>query len=185
MAGNKVSAGVYPAVFLDRDGVINKEVDYISNPEQFELIPRVAEAIKKLKDSGYKIIVVTNQSGISRGFFTEDILIQIHKKMTSLLEAEGASIDGIYYCPHHPNDDCACRKPKPEMVMKAAQELGIDLERSFFIGDTSSDIECGLRAGVKTILVETGYAGMDGRCDAKPDYRASDLFAAAEIILEA
>lgn len=174
---------MHKAVFLDRDGVINKEVGYLNNPAKFEFLPRAIQALKKIFDSEYKIVVVTNQSGVSRGYFTKEILRRIHDKMTDMLTVEGVSIDGIYFCPHHPDDGCSCRKPETGLIIKASKELDIDLNGSFFIGDTTGDILTGKNAGLKTILVETGHGGKDGRVNIKPDYTASDLLAAAEIIL--
>lgn len=174
---------MHKAVFLDRDGVINKEVGYLDNPGKFEFLPRAIQALKKLSDSEYKIVVVTNQSGVARGYFTKEILGRIHDKMRDLLKVEGVSIDGIYYCPHHLDEGCSCRKPETGLIIKASKELDIELNGSFFIGDTTVDILTGKNAGLKTILVETGYGGKDGRVNIKPDYTASDLLAAAEIIL--
>jgi D,D-heptose 1,7-bisphosphate phosphatase len=140
------------AAFIDRDGTINRDVPYCSRPEDFELLPGVGEGIRILKESGYKIIVVTNQSGIARGYFTEEILVNIHDKMRNDLAIYKASIDAIYYCPHHPDDDCDCRKPKPKMILDAARDLNIDISNSYVIGDTKADIDMGIRAGCKKSL---------------------------------
>ena len=147
---------IYRAVFLDRDGTIAKDGPYCSCPEDFELLPGVAEGIRLLNEHGFKVIVITNQSGIARGYFTEEMLAKIHDKMRSELAKYGAHIDGIYYCPHHPDEGCDCRKPKPTLILKAAQEHDIDLAKSFLIGDKPQDIEAGHLAGCKTILVCPG-----------------------------
>ena len=141
------------AVFIDRDGTINKNVEYLDNPNEFQMYPGVAEGIKTLKDSGFKIIVITNQSGIARGFFTEDTLIQIHDRMKQELSEKGATIDAIYYCPHHPNDNCSCRKPKTYLFEKAIKDFDIDTSQSFVIGDRMLDVEAGNKIGCKTILI--------------------------------
>jgi histidinol-phosphate phosphatase family protein len=141
------------AVFLDRDGTISRDVPYCSCPEDFELLPMVAEAIKLLNEHGFKMVIVTNQSGVGRGYFTEDMLAQIHRKMLDELTKSGAVIDKIYYCPHHPDDNCKCRKPKPAMILQAARDLHIDLRESFFVGDSGLDIEAGKRAGCRAVLI--------------------------------
>lgn len=155
------------AVFLDRDGTINKYVGFLRNPEEFELIPGVAQTIKKLNDAGYLVIVVTNQPVIARGEVTTDELNTIHNKMETLLGKEGAYVDAIYYCPHHPHKgfegeipelklDCDCRKPKPGMLLQAARDFNIDLESSWMLGDSENDILAGKNAGCKTALITTG-----------------------------
>ncbi|MFH1788510.1 MAG: D-glycero-beta-D-manno-heptose 1,7-bisphosphate 7-phosphatase [Candidatus Altiarchaeota archaeon] len=171
------------AVFMDRDGVIIKEVGYLSNQDEIEFFPNSVAALKRLSCSEYKLVVVTNQSGVGRGMFTEKTLNVIHDKIRFMLEKEGVELDGIYYCPHHPDDGCPCRKPGTALLEKAMKELDISSKGSYFIGDATSDIECGRKIGLTTILVETGYAGRDGRYSVQPDFVASDLLAAAEIIL--
>lgn len=152
------------AIFLDRDGTINQNVGFLRNIEDFELIPGVAEAIKKINESGYLVIVITNQPVIARGEVTFEELKQIHNKMETLLGNEGAYIDDIFFCPHHPDSGfegevrelkikCGCRKPSPGMILQAAQKYNIDLEESWMIGDTRLDIETGKNAGCKTALV--------------------------------
>lgn len=118
---------MHKAVFLDRDDTIARDVPYCSRPEDFELLPEAGEDIFLLNESGYKVIVITNQSGIARGYFTEVMLEMIHQRMRTALAVFGASMDGIYYCPHHPDNECDCRKPKPGLVFKAAWEHDIDL----------------------------------------------------------
>ena len=146
-------------IFLDRDGVINEEVSYLSNPNDFRFIDGSIEALKILKSLGYLLIVITNQAGIARGYFTEETLQQIHQKMTKALKAKNLSLDDIYYCPHHPNytGPCECRKPNPGMILDAAKKYNISLEQSYMIGDTLKDIETGLNAKCMTVLLLTGY----------------------------
>ena len=140
---------VHKAVFIDRDGTIAKDVPYCSRPEDFELLPGAAEGIKLLNEHGFKVVVITNQSGIARGYFTEEMLARIHGKMQKELAKHGAHVDAIYYCPHHPDDNCECRKPKPKMVLQAALHLDIDLSQSYVIGDTEMDVELARQAGCK------------------------------------
>lgn len=152
------------AIFLDRDGTINKYVGFLRSIDQFELIPGVAEAIKRINASGYLCIVVTNQPVIARGEVTVEELDIIHKKMETELGFAGAYVDGLYYCPHHPHKgyegevpelkiDCDCRKPKPGMLTKAAEEYNVDLEQSYMVGDGENDVKAGLAAGCKSILI--------------------------------
>lgn len=160
------------AIFLDRDGTINKYVGFLRDIDQFELLPGAAEAIKKINESGYLAIVVTNQPVIARGEVTFSELQLIHNKMETLLGAEGAYLDAIYYCPHHPHKgyegevpelkiDCDCRKPKPGMLLKAKEDFNIDLSQSWMIGDGENDIKAGKAAGCKTALIGTEYYGQD------------------------
>ena len=162
------------AIFLDRDGTINKYVGFLRKEEEFELIDGVAEAVKRINESGYLTIVVTNQPVIARGEVTYSQLENIHNKMETLLGKEGAYLDAIYFCPHHPHSgyegevkelkiDCDCRKPKPGMLLKAAQDLNIDLSQSYMVGDSESDIKAGKTAGCKTVLLNTEceYYGQD------------------------
>ncbi len=155
------------AVFLDRDGTINKYVGFLRNIDEFELIPGVADAIRKINESGYLAIVVTNQPVIARGEVTVEELNEIHNKMERLLGEQGAYIDAIYYCPHHPDKgfegeipelkiNCDCRKPKPGMLLQAAKDFNIDLSKSVMIGDSENDMEAGRVAGCKTVLAENG-----------------------------
>ena len=147
------------AIFLDRDGVINEEVSYLSNPDEFKFIYGSIKALKILKKLGYLLIVITNQAGIARGYFTEEILHRIHQKMTKALKVNRISLDDIYYCPHHPNytGPCECRKPKPGMILDAVKKHNIILEESYMVGDTLGDIETGYNARCKTVLLLTGY----------------------------
>jgi len=171
------------AVFLDRDGTMNRDVPYCRRPEDFELFPNTAEAVKLLNESGYKVIIITNQSGVARGYFTEETLARIHQKMLGQLAEEDAHIDGIYYCPHHPDDNCDCRKPKPKMVLQAVKELDIDLQRSFLVGNKPLDIQLGQNVGCRTVLVPSA-PGEAGPGPGTPDYTAADLYQAALWIIE-
>jgi len=147
------------AIFLDRDGVINKEVNYLSNPDDFEFIEGSMEALKILKDMGYLLIVISNQAGIARGYFTEKDVKKIHEKMINILKENKVILDDIFYCPHHPDftEKCECRKPKPGMIFKARDKYNINLKKSFMVGDTLKDIEAGFNAECSTVLVLTGY----------------------------
>lgn len=160
------------AIFLDRDGTINKYVGFLRNIDDFELIPNVAEAIKTINNSGYLAIVVTNQPVIARGEVTFDQLDEIHNKMETLLGQEGAYLDAIYFCPHHPDKgfegevpelkiDCDCRKPKPGMLLEAAKDFNIDLSQSWIVGDGKNDILAGKNAGTMTVLIGTEDFGQD------------------------
>ncbi len=152
------------AVFLDRDGTLNEDPGYIGNPNSVKLFPGVPDALKILsKDLNYKLIVVSNQSGIARGILTHRDVKLVNDKINSLLENFGVRIDKFFYCPSHPDfnseEECKCRKPSPKMIFDAEEEFQVDLSKSFLIGDAKTDIECGKNAGVKTILVKTGYGG--------------------------
>jgi len=140
---------VHKAVFLDRDGTIARDVPYCSRPEDFELLPGAAEGIRLLNEHNFKVVIITNQSGIARGYFTEQMLQKIHAKMLKILAEQNAHIDAIYYCPHHPDNKCECRKPKPKMVLQAATDLAIDISQSYVIGDNEMDTELAKRAGCK------------------------------------
>jgi D,D-heptose 1,7-bisphosphate phosphatase len=150
------------AVFLDRDGTINIDTGYMGNPDEIQLIPGSGEALSELKNKrNFKLIVISNQSGISRGILTQEMVDSVNAKINELLKKYGVSIDAFYYCPAHPDfsskEECWCRKPSPELVFQAAKDFQIDLSGSYFVGDKDSDIECGMNAGLKTILVKTGY----------------------------
>lgn len=174
------------AIFLDRDGTINEYVGFLRKEEDFRLIPGVSEAIKKINNSGYLAIVVTNQPVIARGEVTEEELEEIHKKMETLLGLDGAYIDDIYYCPHHPDKgfegeipelkiECDCRKPKTGMLEKAAREHNIDLSSSIMIGDSTLDIKMAENARMQSVLLKTGQKGEDGKYDVSPTLIAEDL----------
>lgn len=153
------------AAFIDRDGVINEERDYVYRIEDFHLLPGVGEGLRRLQRAGYLLVVVTNQAGIARGYYGEEEFARITAHMRALLEEHGVRLDGVYHCPHHPTAglgalrlDCDCRKPRPGMLLQAAQELGIDLSRSAIVGDKDSDLLAGRAAGVRwAVLVESGH----------------------------
>ena len=156
--------GKAKAVFLDRDGTISHEVGYIDRVDDFKLYPYSAESLKALRSMGFEIVIVTNQSGVALGLFTESRVQEINDRMRTLLKNEGVTIDGIYYCPHLPDGvvaeytkKCACRKPDIGMIKKAETELNLDLNSSIIVGDKLTDIACGHNAGLKTVLVRTGY----------------------------
>ena len=173
------------AVFLDRDGTISRDVPYCSCPEDFELLPMVAEAIKLLNEHGFKVVVITNQSGVGRGYFTEAMLAKIHRKMVDELGKSGVIIDAIYYCPHHPDDDCKCRKPKPAMILQAAHELNIDLHQSFFVGDSDLDVEAGKRARCRAVLIAADVKkDNDNMAQSFPDAILPSLYEAAKWVIE-
>lgn len=169
------------AVFLDRDNTIARDVPYCSKLEDFELLPTVPEAIRLLNENGFKVIVITNQSGIARGYFTEETLNQIHKKMQDELALYGATIDGIYYCPHHPDGKCDCRKPETALFHKAAAEHNIDFKSSYMVGDMPLDIAAGKALGCNAILVTTEFNISPP--DTRADYTASSLLEAVQWIV--
>ncbi len=177
------------AVFLDRDGTISEEMGYINHLSRFVLLPRTGAGIKRLNDAGVKVVVVTNQSGAARGYFPRSLVAEVHGRLHALLAAEGAHVDGIYTCLHGPGDGCACRKPEPGLIFQAARELNLDLSRSYVVGDRYQDIQTGANAGVKGILVLTGYGRgeyehFDSSWDAPPVHIAGDLLDAAEWIIK-
>lgn len=151
-------------MFIDRDGTLNEERDFLTDPGDLQLIPGAGSAVRALNQAGVTTCVISNQSGVARGYLTEETLARIHNQLMSNLEAEGATINRIYYCPHHPDEgipqyriECDCRKPKPGMLQQASAEFGLDLSRSFVIGDKLDDIRAGRSVSAKTILVLTGY----------------------------
>lgn len=185
------------AVFLDRDGVINEEVDLLHREDQLALIPGAAEAIRRLNDTGILVIVVTNQPAVARNLCTEADVRRIHARLAEMLrQAAGARLDGVYYCPHHPEKhhadgnpayriDCDCRKPGIGMLEEARRAFGLDYARCYMVGDTTRDIQAGRNAGCRTILVRTGYGGRDGKCQVQADLVVDDLAAAAGVVIGA
>lgn len=156
------------AVFLDRDGTINEEREYLHRVEEFAFIPGVPEAIRDLRRAGFLVIVVTNQSGIGRGYYDEAALARLHAHMDSELAREGAAVDAYYFCPHHPKHgvgdyrrECDCRKPLPGMLLAAAREWHVDLDASYLVGDKLADVEAAQAAGCRPILVRTGYGATE------------------------
>ncbi|MBI2673853.1 MAG: HAD family hydrolase [Candidatus Zambryskibacteria bacterium] len=177
------------AVFLDRDGVINKNVHHLNKVGQLKILPGAAKAIKDLNKLGFVVVVITNQSVIANGLLTEKGLDEIHAVLIEQLTKRGAKIDKIYYCSHHPEGtlkkyakDCLCRKPGIGLVRQAQKDFQLSTKGGFFIGDMTSDILTGRRAKLKTILVKTGFAGTDGRHNITPDYVVKDLVGAVKII---
>jgi D-glycero-D-manno-heptose 1,7-bisphosphate phosphatase len=168
-----------PAVFIDRDGTIMQDADYCSDPQQVKIFPRVAEALRRLKSKGFKVIIITNQSGIGRGFFTVEQYRVVEAEV--LRQLGDGLIDATYFCPDVPGQHSSCRKPAPGMIVEATREHQIDLARSFLIGDKEIDAECGRNVGVRTIRVRTGFDRETAGSMA--DWVAEDLPAAAEIIL--
>jgi D-glycero-D-manno-heptose 1,7-bisphosphate phosphatase len=149
-----------PAVFLDRDGTLNEDPGYISDPEKVVLFPDTGEALSLLKKYRFLLIVISNQSGISRGLMTSKDVDAVNERVNHLLAGSKVKIDAFYYCPAHPDfssqEECECRKPSPNLVFEAVKEFNVDIEKSYFIGDTIADMECGENAGIKSILVKTG-----------------------------
>ena len=183
------------AVFLDRDGTINEEVGYVNHIDRLFLLPRAAEAIRLLNLNGFKAVVVTNQSGVARGYFPESLVRQVNEKIQDLLRNEGAHLDAIYYCPHHPEagqppyrQKCHCRKPDTGMIEEAVKVFDIDCSMSFVVGDRGNDIEFAQQIGAKGILVLTGYGKgeweyLGAGWKVKPHYLAQDLHDAVRWIL--
>lgn len=179
-------------VFLDRDGTINIEKNYLYRPEDFEFISGAVHAIKLLNDNGFKIVVVTNQAGVARGYYTEEDVKKLHNYIDECLREYGAHIDTYIYCPHHPENGigkyrcrCSCRKPATGMFEKAADVYDIDMEQSWMVGDNVGDMESGKKFGLKTILVSTGYGEKVMAENRVPfDYYKRDLYEAAEYIVK-
>jgi D-glycero-D-manno-heptose 1,7-bisphosphate phosphatase len=170
------------AVFIDRDGTLIEEVNFLSKPEDLRIFPFTAEAVRRLKENGYLVIVITNQSGIGRNLFDEASMHAIHDIIQDDL---GGLIDGVYFCPHLPDEGCACRKPGTGMIEQADQDLGIDMDASWMVGDKELDIQTGVKAGTRTALVLTGYGcGHLEQLTRQPDIVAEDLLAAVEMIIK-
>jgi D-glycero-D-manno-heptose 1,7-bisphosphate phosphatase len=180
-------------IFLDRDGTINEEADYLSSPLDLRLIPGSAQAIREANESGFRVFIITNQSGIARGILSEERLAEIHAALVAELAAGGASIDAIYYCPHHPDygelpyrTRCDCRKPGTGMIRMAAERFGVDPGKSFVIGDRMIDVQTGNNAGATSVLVLTGYGRREAelcRANGVPvGYTAEDLLDAMQFV---
>jgi len=166
---------------LDRDGTIIVERNYLSDPDEVELLPGAAEGLRQLRALGLGLVVVTNQSAIGRGYFDEARLERIHQRLRERLAAEGVQLDGIYFCPHLPDDECGCRKPRTGLMERAARELGFDPAAAFVIGDKPCDVEMGRRVGATTFLVRTGYGAQhEGATPA--DYVVDGVAEAAQVI---
>lgn len=187
---SRINSTGRPAVFLDRDGTINVEKNYLHRIEDFQFIEGAPEAIKKLNQAGYLVLVVTNQSGVARGYFSLADVEALHLHLTELLAEAGAHVDGFYICPHHPTAGegqwrrvCSCRKGEPGMLLKAAKEHGIDLSRSYMIGDKEADVAAGEKAGCTSLLVLTGYGKKTAQSLAPHRAkRVSDLKEAADYV---
>lgn len=183
------------AVFFDRDGTVTEEVGYLTDLSKLRLIPGAGEAIRKLNGSGFKVVLVTNQSGVARGYFPETLVHEAHARLEEMLRKDGARLDGIYYCPHHPTagnshytTDCDCRKPGTGLLDQATRDLAVDIADSYVVGDKWSDVELAQRAGARAVLVRTGFGPEDPgnvRPDRvkDPDFIAHDIAAAVEWIL--
>ena len=191
LAASALSLGAQGAVFLDRDGVINENA-FVNHPDDLSLLPGAAQAIARLNRARTPVVVVTNQGGIAMGHLTEETLAQIHARLATLLAEHDAHVDRIDYCPHMPNAvvdayrlDCPCRKPGIGMLERARDALGINLGKSVLVGDSTTDILAGIRAGCRTILVRTGFGGADGKASAEPDAVADDLATVVSLILGA
>jgi D-glycero-D-manno-heptose 1,7-bisphosphate phosphatase len=181
-----------PAVLIDRDGTLTEEVGYVNHPSRLRLLPRSAEAIRRLNAAGVAAVVVTNQAGLARGYFTEDVMRAVNASLVEQLAQAGARLDGIYVCPHHPTEGvapyrerCECRKPRPGLLLRAAQELALDLSRSTMVGDKATDLVPGRAVGAAAVLVLTGYGIGEWeyqreRFPFEPDHVAADLLDAVE-----
>lgn len=177
---------LHPAAFIDRDGVINEERNYVHRPEDFVILPGVPQALQRLRQAGYVLVVVTNQAGIGRGMYTEADFEALTAHMRAQLQQQGADVDAVYFCPHHPTagvgayrTECSCRKPEPGMLLTAQAQWGIDMARSVLIGDKLSDVQAGQAAGVgRCVLVQSGHElGAEERAAGVPVHQ--DLWAAA------
>ncbi len=185
-----------PAVFMDRDGTVSEEVGYVNHRDRFRLYPWTAGAIRKLNQAGLQAIVITNQSGVARGYFPESLVLEVHELMQSQLARAGAFLDGIYYCPHHPEGSvqlyrirCACRKPGAGLIERAAQERNLDLRSSFVVGDRYQDLRMGFEVGARTVLVMSGYGKGEylyqrDTWPQQPDHTAETLREAVDWILD-
>jgi D-glycero-D-manno-heptose 1,7-bisphosphate phosphatase len=183
------------AVFIDRDGTISEEVGYINHPSRFRLFPYAAEAIQHLNDNGWLAILVTNQAGVARGYFSEQMIQTVHAAMTADLEMNGAKLDAIYYCAHHPSVgeppyrlDCDCRKPKHGLITQATQDFDIDISNSWMVGDRYSDLELARNAGLKSAFVLSGYGRGEweyqrASWNGDPDLVAENLLEAVQLIV--
>jgi D-glycero-D-manno-heptose 1,7-bisphosphate phosphatase len=177
-----------PGVFLDRDGTICEEVGYLNHISRLHVFPFAAPAIRRLNEANVPVIVVTNQSGISRGIFPESLVLEVHRRMSEELGAQGARLDGFYYCTHTRQDDCDCRKPLPGLLLRAADEHAIDLRRSFVVGDRYGDIELAHAVGGRGLLVLTGYGRGEYELHSEewarqPDRVVESLTEAVDVIL--
>lgn len=171
-----------PAVFLDRDGTLIDDIGYLGDPDRLSFYPGIPEALRRLQDKGYLIVVLTNQSGIGRGYFNEETAIAVNCAMLRLLRDKGVLVAAIYYCPHHPDEGCSCRKPDQLMIQRSLMDLDIDDSLSWIVGDMDKDIWTGINAGIRPILVETGKSEKGSI----PEYvkRSGSVVEAVEFILD-
>ena len=181
-----------PAIFLDRDGTLNQPVGFINHVSLFRLYPWTTEAVRLINQSGFAAVVVTNQSGVARGLYSEELVEEVHARLREMLAESGAHLDAVYYCPHESSgSECDCRKPKPGMLRRAERELGIDLSRSYVVGDSPSDLETARGVGARSALVLTGYGRgnyekLRDESRRLPDIVAPNLYSAVmDIVWEA
>ncbi len=175
-----------PCLFIDRDGTLIEERNYLSDPEQVALIPGAAEAVRRAREAGWLVVVLTNQSGVGRGYFTLEDVAGVNRRVEEMLAQEGAGLDGIFVCPHSPEEDCPCRKPRPGLVEAAARQLPADLRRSWMVGDKPADLELARNAGLRGALVLTGYgATASAEAHGTAEFVAADLGEAVRRILGA
>ena len=184
-----------PAIFLDRDGTLIEDVDYLQHADQMRVLPGVPEALRALQSAGYALVIITNQSGVARGLLTEETLAELHQELVYRLGEQGVTVDGIYYCPHHPEHgsaeyrvDCECRKPGTALLEQAGQDIGLDLGASWAVGDKLSDLAGAVRLGCRAVLVRTGYGADHEGLLGSTDFQAlvaDDLAEAAHLILSA
>ncbi len=184
-----------PAVFIDRDGTLTEEVGYVNHPRRLRLLPRSAQAIRRLNEAGIAAVLVTNQAGVARGYFSEEVLQAVNASLVAQLKDEGAHLDGLYVCPHHPTEgappyrqDCDCRKPRPGLLHRAAADHGLDLGRSTLVGDRPSDLLAARAVGAAAVLVLTGYGRGEweyrrASLPVEPDHVAEDLLGAVEWVI--
>ncbi|MBU1230914.1 MAG: HAD family hydrolase [Proteobacteria bacterium] len=171
------------AVFLDRDGTVIAERHYLSDPAGVELLPGAAAGLRRMRQLGLRLVLVSNQSGVGRGYFDQTAVERVHGRLLELLEAQGVTLDGIYVCPHAPDDACACRKPLPGLIQRGSRDLGIDLARSFVIGDKPCDVDLGLVVNATTFLVTTGHgAGFVAQCGNRAHHVVGSLEEAARLM---
>jgi D-glycero-D-manno-heptose 1,7-bisphosphate phosphatase len=172
-------------ILLDRDGTLNVERNYLADPEQLQLLPGVSEALSRLRPADYGLIVLSNQSGIGRGYFSRATVDLIHDRLRAMLADKGVILDGIYLCPHHPDEPCQCRKPRTGLVEQAVADWRFDPSRSFMVGDKDADIQLGRAVGASTVLVRTGW-GKDTEAggNSNPDFISDDLAGAIDWILQ-
>jgi D-glycero-D-manno-heptose 1,7-bisphosphate phosphatase len=178
---------MHRAIFMDRDGTVSEEIGYMYHAHLYKPFPWTGPAIRKINDSGMKAVVITNQSGVERGYFAESLVHEVHGILRAEVARHGAHLDGIYFCPHHPETGCDCRKPRPGMLLRAQQEMGIDLSQSYMVGDRYLDIDVAYAAGARSVLVMTG----NGRAELEkykalpqqPHYVAENLLEAVESIV--